>query len=155
MRARRRAIDLVGQDDVAEDRTARVDELAGLRIEDVAARDVAGQQIGRELNAAKGGRDALGQGLADQGLADARHVLEQHVVAGQQGHDAQPHDVGLAQHDLADVRFELGHEVLQLGRHARLPLDCAEAGFGSSRTAQALRRHPLAVHRLAPRTPPS
>ena len=66
----------------------------------------------------KAGGNALGQGLADQRLADARHVLQQHVVAGQQGHDAQPHDLGFAQHDLADVRFQLGYKVLQLCRHA-------------------------------------
>ena len=46
LRARRRAVDLVGQHDVAEDRPARVNELARLRVEDVAAGDVAGQQVG-------------------------------------------------------------------------------------------------------------
>ncbi len=93
LRARRRAIDLVGQHDVAEDRTARVDELAGLRVVDVAAGDVAGQQVGRELDARERGRDALGQRLADQRLAHAGHVLQQDVIGGQQRHDAQPHDV--------------------------------------------------------------
>ena len=50
LRAGRRAIDLVGQHDVAEDRSASVDKLAGLRIEHIAADDVAGQQVGRELD---------------------------------------------------------------------------------------------------------
>ena len=125
----------------------------------------------------KAGRDALGQGLADQRLADARHVFEQHVVAGQQRHDAQPHDVGLAEHDLADVRFELGHEVLQLCRHARLPTrlavrspepsrtgpsrDCSDASLGAANrpsrrsilvTCEQARSSPGAGARFRPRS---
>ena len=54
--------------------------------------------------------DAFGQRLADQRLADARHVFQQGVLAGQQGHDAQPNDLGLAQHDLGDVVFQFADE---------------------------------------------
>ena len=110
MRARRSTVDFVGQHDVAENRTAAVNELAGLGMEDAAAGDVAGKQVGGELDAREMARHALGQRLADQRLADARHIFEQHVLAGQQGHDAQPDDLGLAQHDLRDVLLEFADE---------------------------------------------
>jgi len=46
----RRAVDLVGQHHVREDRSLLELELAGLLVVDVGAGDVGRQQIGRELN---------------------------------------------------------------------------------------------------------
>ena len=55
--AGRRAIHLVGEDDVGEDRSG--DELEGqvLLVEDARARDIGGQQVGRALDAAEGAAD--------------------------------------------------------------------------------------------------
>jgi hypothetical protein len=36
------------------------------------------------------------------------------MLAREQGHQAPAHDIGLAQHDLAHVLFELGHQSVQL-----------------------------------------
>ena len=47
----RGAVDLIGQDDVGEDRALAQHEVVLLAVEDVAAGDVAGQQVGRELDA--------------------------------------------------------------------------------------------------------
>ena len=78
-----------------------------LGVEDRAAQDVAGQQVGRELQAAEVAGHAAGQGLGHQRLAHAGHVLQQHVLARQQRHEAPADHVGLAQHDAAHVGFEL------------------------------------------------
>jgi hypothetical protein len=37
------------------------------------------------------------------------------MLAGQQGHDAEPHDVALAEHDAGNIRLKLGNQRLQLG----------------------------------------
>ena len=79
---------------------------------DAAAGNVARQQVGRELDAAKLAGQAAGDGLADERFADARHVFQQDMLAGQQGHDGKPDDFGLAQDDAADVFAQLGDERL-------------------------------------------
>ena len=56
----------------------------GLRVEDRDAQHVAGQQVGRELDAAELAVDAAGQRPGQDGLADAGHVFDQHVPAGEQ-----------------------------------------------------------------------
>ena len=50
---RGRAIDLVGQHDVGEDRTFARREIAGACVVNEGADDVGRQQVGRELNAAE------------------------------------------------------------------------------------------------------
>src|SRR5262249_54207020 len=47
---RRRAIDLVGEEKLAEDRPAVDDEAARLEIELICAHDIAGKQVRRELD---------------------------------------------------------------------------------------------------------
>jgi hypothetical protein len=56
----RGAVDLVGQHHVREQRPRAEHEALRLHVEDVGARDVAGQQVRRELDAPEG-RDALGE----------------------------------------------------------------------------------------------
>ena len=55
LRLGRRAVDLVGQHHVGEDRPVQEDELApaglGVVLQDVGAGDVGGHQVGRELDA--------------------------------------------------------------------------------------------------------
>ncbi len=108
LRPRRGPIDFVGQHDIGEDRPGVEGELPRFRAIDAAAGNVAGQQVGRELDAAELAGQTAGDGLADERLADARHVLQQDMFAGQQGHDGKPDDFALPQDDAADVLAQLG-----------------------------------------------
>jgi hypothetical protein len=81
-------------------------ELAGLRLEDHGADDVARQQVGRELDALELHAEGGAQGLDQQRLGQAGHALEEDVAAGQEG-DEEPLDRGvLADHGLADFIAE-------------------------------------------------
>ena len=75
---RGRAIDLVGQDDVGEDRPGDEREVASARLrvvlEDVGARDVRGHQVGRELDPAEREPEDLRQGADQEGLGQPRHA---------------------------------------------------------------------------------
>ena len=122
MRARGGAVDFVGQHDIGEDRAVAVDEFAGRGVKQAAAGDVAGEQVGGELDPAEIAADAFGQGLRHQRLADAGHVFDQQMLAGQERDDAQPHDFGLAQHDLGHIGFQFGHAALDFGGHQGLSL---------------------------------
>ncbi len=77
-------VDLVGQDDVGEDRPLLEDELAARRVVDARAEDVRGEQVGGELDAPERAVDAGGQGPGQQRLADSGNVLDQDVPFGQQ-----------------------------------------------------------------------
>ena len=101
--ARRGAVDLVGQEDVGEDRPLVEAEALGAGVVDRHTDDVRRQQIGRELHALEGGADRAGERLGQRGLAGAGVVLEQHVTAagecGQQPADRQL----LAAHDHPEI----------------------------------------------------
>ena len=78
-----RAIDLVSQNHVGEDRTRLENEFAGARVVDAGADNIGRQQVGRELHAMKRAIDAGGERSGEQGLADARDVLNQDVTFSQ------------------------------------------------------------------------
>ena len=91
LRLRRRAVDLVGQDHVGEDRalagtgTRRLPD--GLVLLDhLGAGDVGGHQVGRELDAAELQRQRVGQRADHQRLGQPRHADQQAVPAGEHGH---------------------------------------------------------------------
>ena len=96
LRARRGAVDLVGQDDLREDRAGPKLEFLVALVEERHPGDVAGQQVGRELDAAERAVERPRHGPGQHGLADARHVLDQHVPLAQQRHQQQVDDVALA-----------------------------------------------------------
>ncbi len=73
-----------------------------LLVEDGDPGDVAGQQVGRELDAGEAAVDGSGERLGQKRLAHAREVLDDDVAPGQQGHDARADDLFLAQDDRAD-----------------------------------------------------
>jgi hypothetical protein len=90
---RRRAVDLVDEDDVGEDRArAELEALLAL-VEHVDADDVGREQVGRALHAGELGleraRERAGQGR----LADARVVLDEDVALGEERDDEVVHDV--------------------------------------------------------------
>ena len=57
----RGAVDFVGQDEVGEDGAFPGGKAAGLRIVNLGADDIGGQQVGRELEAGKFDVEAVGQ----------------------------------------------------------------------------------------------
>ena len=67
---RRRAIDLVGENDVREDRPLLRAELAGLLIEDLRAEHVGGEQIRGELDALEARVDRFGERLHRERLRE-------------------------------------------------------------------------------------
>ena len=74
----RGAVDLVGQDDLREDRAGlKLEDAAavGQLHDDVGADDVGRHQVGRELDAVEVEIDRVGQGPHQQRLAQARHAL--------------------------------------------------------------------------------
>ena len=84
----RGAVDLVGEQQFAEDRPAGQREGAGLEVEQVGADDVARHQVGRELDAAELEPQRAGETVGEQGLGGARRAFEQDVAAGEQARSA-------------------------------------------------------------------
>ncbi len=94
----RGAVDLIGQDDVGKDRAlAQLEGVLGA-VEDVSAGDVAGQQIGCELDALEFQPEHFGKAAGHQGLAQAREVFQQDVPACQHGRHHHFEQVALAHH---------------------------------------------------------
>src|SRR5262249_24482407 len=67
------------------------------------ADQVAGQQVGRELDAVEAAVEASGDGLGQQGLADAGNVLDEQVAFCQKRDEGQVDDFGLAEQDGGEV----------------------------------------------------
>ena len=104
---RRRAVDLVGQDQVMEQRALAKFERAFLRPVDVRARQVGRQQVGRELQAVEVALDALGQHLNRARLGEAGRALDKQVSVAQQRDQHAIDQVRLPDNQAAGVRFEL------------------------------------------------
>ena len=105
----RGAVDLVGQDDVGEDRPALELEGPGLGVVDADADDVRRQQVRGELDAGEGQVEAAGQGPGQHGLAHAGGILDQQVPSAHQPDQHLGDGVRLAQEDPVDVVPQLGH----------------------------------------------
>ncbi len=128
LRARRGAVDLVGQHHVGENRPRTEDELMRLAVVEAVAGDVGRQQVGRKLDAVENAGQAAGDRLADQGLAHAGNVLQQDVLARQEGHNHQPHGVGLAKHYAGNVLLQSRNQVGRFVKHV-FPLGCRSVGL--------------------------
>ena len=100
---RRRAVDLVRQQEVAEDRSQLDLEPAVVGAVEARADKVARHQVGGELDAVEGAPEHLGRGLDRQRLRQARHALDQQVSVRQQADEhALEHRV-LAGNDALDL----------------------------------------------------
>jgi hypothetical protein len=110
----RGAVDLIGEDEVAEHGAPfdRVGALLG--IEDLRAGDVAREHVRGELNTGKAGFDGVGQRAHCQRLGKPRHSLQQHVAAGEKAEQEAVNHVVLAHHDLADFGAESVEPLLEL-----------------------------------------
>ena len=105
LRFGRGAVDLVGQDQVGEDRPGLEAQSLGAMIvtfNDHAADDVGGHQIGRELNARILQMQDAAQRSQQRGLAEAGHAFEQNMAAGEQADENAIDHVLLADDDLSD-----------------------------------------------------
>jgi len=118
LRARRGAVDLVGEDDVGEDRALAELEALRLLVEDADAEDVRRQEVRGELDAPERAADGAGERAGERGLADAGHVLDEHMAARRQRSDGEAHYAGLAVDDLGDGGFEAGERGAGVARRA-------------------------------------
>jgi hypothetical protein len=108
--ARRGAVDLVGHQQLGEDRSRDEAEgaLAGLvLLHHLGAEDVGWHQVGRELDAARVEAEHDAQCLDQLGLGKARHADEQRMAAGQKRHQCALDDAFLAEDDRASYPIEL------------------------------------------------
>ena len=104
LRLRRRAVDLIGEDDLAHDRPGPELESAGALVEDRDAGDVRWQQVRRELDTPERTPKRPRDGLREDGFPGPGHVLDEDVAAADQGDERQLDLVVLAKDDLLDVR---------------------------------------------------
>jgi hypothetical protein len=102
LRLRRRAVDLVREQELREDRSALQVELARLEVEEVRADDVAGHEIGRELDALERELEARREALREQRLADAGRPFEKHVSFADERDQETVQVLVLPHHDSAD-----------------------------------------------------
>src|SRR5207244_10436109 len=106
-----RAVDLVTEDDVAEDRS--LDEAqsstAGslLLVEQLRPGNVGGHQVGRELDALEIERKQLGNAGDHQRLGQAGHSLEDAVPLAEQGNQHLLEDLVLADDDATELLVHL------------------------------------------------
>ena len=110
LRFGRGAVDLVGEDDVAED-GSRLELEGGVSVlvfyDDVGTRNVCGHQVGRELDTGEGQVENAAERSHEPRFADAGHALEQDVAACDHGDDGAFHDFLLPDHVASDLREDL------------------------------------------------
>ena len=99
----RRAVDLVGEEEVAEHRAELGVEGAGVGAVDAGADEVARDEVRRELDAPEGGVERVGEGADRQRLRETRDALEEEVAAGEQRHEHPLEHLVLADDDAADL----------------------------------------------------
>jgi len=97
LRARRRAIDFIGQQQVAEHRAGMELEAAAMRFVDRDAEHIGRQQIGGELHALELQAEAGCHRMGEGGLAEPWQVFDQQMPAGQQRDKGHAYFLGLAQ----------------------------------------------------------
>src|SRR4029079_874985 len=85
----RRAVDLVGENDVGEDRSLLDAELARRLIVHLRPDDVSGEKVWRELNAIERRVDRFGERADGERLGESGNTLEEHVTTGEEA-DEQP-----------------------------------------------------------------
>ena len=108
----RRPIDLVGEDDLSEDRpTAELELPPAIRLDhDRRAGDVGRHQIRRELDARERQVQRLGQRADQQSLAQAGHTLQQRVAAAEQARQHPVDDLLVA--DDCPLNLRLGAPIV-------------------------------------------
>jgi hypothetical protein len=112
LRARRGAVELVGEHHIREDRSFSEEERAGGAVGDVASNDVRRQEIRGQLNAIHRSADHSGERAGERRFSYAGNVFEQHVTAGEESDQGEADDFVLA----PDDRSNAAHRRLQSER---------------------------------------
>jgi hypothetical protein len=77
-------------------------EFAGLRLKNHGANDIAGEQVGRELDALELNAESGAEGFDEKSFCEPGHALEENVAIGEQG-DEESFDGGvLTDHGFAN-----------------------------------------------------
>ena len=107
LRLGRGAIDLVGENDVGENRAGLEFKLLLDLIEDADADDVARQHIRGELDALKRTVKGMRQGLREGRFAHSGHVFDQKMASRQQGDQSQLDGLVFAANNACDGALQL------------------------------------------------
>jgi len=110
--ARAGAVDFVGHQQLAEDRS--LDEAEGataalILVHDFGAENIGGHQVGRKLNAVGIEPQHRAERGDELGLCQTRHADQQRVAAGQNGEKRVLHHFFLTENDLGDFAANGGN----------------------------------------------
>jgi len=108
LRARRGAIDFVGENDLRHERTRAIFKLLRLLIIHRQPGDIAGQQIGRELNPAKRATERTRERFGERRLADTWDIFKEDVPFAQERDEREIDDLAFADDDLANIGANRG-----------------------------------------------
>ncbi len=115
VRLGRRAVDLVGQQQLRENGAGDEAELLRLHVEDRGPGNVRRHQVGRELDAAEAAPQHAAQRPHEERLAQPGHAFDQHVAVGEQRHQRAQHEFRLADEDLVDFGGDALEEIAGWG----------------------------------------
>jgi hypothetical protein len=122
------AVDLVGEEEIGEDRAPPRHELAGPLLEDHRPHEVGGKQVGGELDARELQVEGLAQRLHGEGLGEAGDALDQQVAAAEQRHHHALDEGLLPDDDLADL-VDRGLDLERLLANGLVELDDVDLGL--------------------------
>ena len=147
---RRRAVDLVGEQEVREHRPERRRELARALVVDAGADEVGGHEVGRELDALELPADGIGERLDRQRLGETGHALDEHVAAGEE-RDGQPFEqLVLPDDDLLHLVEHLLHRLTVVGMAVPWVLPSRVGSSVSSAGCGRRRRRPPPIGTAKP-----
>src|SRR5258707_10422091 len=108
LRFRRGAIDLIGEQNIGEDRSALELELLLQRRIYRDSQHVGRKHVTGELHALKGAIDGAGESLSQRGLADSGNAFDQKMAAGENADQRQANHIVLAADYAAQRLFQIG-----------------------------------------------
>ena len=127
LRLRRCPVDLVGEQQVGEDRSGPELEAPRAHVVDRRAEQVGGQQIRRELHPGEVHAERGGEAPRDERLAEPGDVLDEDVPAGEDHQQNQPQRFVFADNDareLGEHGFGTGRGMLDRRGHRALAAHC-------------------------------
>lgn len=123
LRARRSAIDFIGEQDICENGSLMKVELLIALTENRNTQNVRRQQIGRELDAFERRVERKRQSFGQRCFSGAGKILKQHMSAARQRREQFARGFGLALHDLADVlgnpMVNFAGDLISIGCHLK------------------------------------
>src|SRR6266849_9075227 len=117
LRARRSAVDFVGEDDVGENRSGTKFKFARFGIVDADAENIAGEQVRGELDALEAAMKRFCERLRESSFADAGYVFDEQVAAREKGDERELDGLFLAVDGPRDGALELGDDLRGGSRH--------------------------------------